>query len=86
MIAQTWFPDLPRKAKIKTSSNAKKCISFCLQLNKMSGICVKEFLELNWFNVHDRYLQLIASDTFKFYNISVLATLMKLSALLTIME
>ena len=57
-----------KKTKIKTSSNAKKCISFCLQLNKMSGICVKEFLELNWFNVHDRCLQLIASDTFKFYN------------------
>ena len=33
----------------------------------MSRICVKEFLELNWLNVHDRYLQFIASDIFKFY-------------------
>ena len=34
----------------------------------MSRICVKEFLELNWLNVHDRYLQFIVSDIFKFYN------------------
>ena len=34
----------------------------------MSRICVNEFLELNWLNVHDRYLQFIASDIFKFYN------------------
>ena len=41
---------------------------FCLQLDKMSRICVKEFLESNWFNVHDRYLHFIVSDIFKFYN------------------
>ena len=29
---------------------------------------MKEFLELNWLNVHDRYLQFIVSDFFKFYN------------------
>ena len=34
----------------------------------MSRICVNEFLELNWLNVHDRYLQFIVSDIFKFYN------------------
>ena len=34
----------------------------------MSRICVDEFLELNWLNVHDRYLQFIVSDIFKFYN------------------
>ena len=41
---------------------------FCLQLDKMSRVCVNEFLELNWLNVHDRYLQFIVSDIFKFYN------------------
>ena len=46
----------------------KKCMRFCLQLEKMSRICVNEFLELNWLNVHDRYLQFIFSDIFKFYN------------------
>ena len=34
----------------------------------MSRICAKEFLELNWFDVHDRYLQLTVSDIFKFHN------------------
>ena len=39
-----------------------------LQLDKMSRICVKEFLELNYLAVHDRYLEFIVSDIFKFYN------------------
>ena len=39
-----------------------------IRLDKMSRICVKEFLELNWLNVHNRYLQFIVSDIFKFYN------------------
>ena len=34
----------------------------------MSRICVDKFLELNWLNVHDKYLQFIVSDIFKFYN------------------
>ena len=41
---------------------------FCLQLDKMSRVCTKEFLELNSLNVHDRYLQFIVTDIFKFYN------------------
>ena len=35
---------------------------FCLQLDKWSEISVKEFLQLNWLNIHDRYLKFIASD------------------------
>ena len=35
----------------------------------MSRICVKKFLEFNWLNVHNRYLQFIVSDIFKFYSI-----------------
>ena len=34
----------------------------------MSRICVNEFLELNWLNVHDRYLPFIVSDILKFHN------------------
>ena len=41
---------------------------FWLQPEKMSRICAKEFLELNWLNVHDRYLEFIVSDIFKFCN------------------
>ena len=45
-----------------------KCTRFSFLLDEMSRICVKEFLELNWLNVHDRYLQFIVSDVFKFYS------------------
>lgn len=41
---------------------------FCWQLYKMSRICAKEFLQLNWLNIHDRYLKFIVSDFFRFYN------------------
>ena len=34
----------------------------------MSRISVKEFLKLNWLNVHDRWLKFIVSDIFKSYN------------------
>ena len=34
----------------------------------MCRICVNEFLESNLLNVHDRYLQFIVSDIFRFYN------------------
>ena len=53
---------------LRLQATQNKCIRFCLQLDKMSRICVNEFLELNWLNVHDRYLQFIVSDIFKFYN------------------
>ena len=39
---------------------------FCLQLDKRSKIHVKEFLQLNWLNIYDRYLQFTVSYTFKF--------------------
>ena len=63
-----WFPNLSKKLRLRLQATQNKCIRFCLQLDKMSRICVNEFLELNWLNVHDRYLQFIVSDIFKFYN------------------
>ena len=62
-----WFPNLSKKLRLRLQATQNKCIRFCLQLDKMSRICVNEFLELNWLNVHDRYLQFIVS-VFKFYN------------------
>ena len=47
---------------------ASQNIRPCLQLDKRSKIRVKEFLQLNWLNVHDRYLQFIVSYIFKFQN------------------
>ena len=45
-----------------------KPIRLCLQLDKMSGNCLNEFLVLNWLYVHGRYLTFIVSDIFKLYN------------------
>ena len=63
-----WFTNLSKKLRLRLQAMQNKCIRFCLQLDKMSRICVNEFLELNWLNAHDRYLQFIVSDIFKFYN------------------
>ena len=65
-----WFPNLSKKLRLRLQAMQNKCIRccFCLQLDKMSRICVNEFLQLNWLNIHDIYLQFIVSDIFKFYN------------------
>ena len=83
-----WFQNLSKKLRLRLQAMQNKCISFCLQLDKMSRICVNEFLELNVFNVHDRYLQFLTLFLIflNFTIISVLTTLMKFSALLTITE
>ena len=49
-----WFPDLSKKLRLRIQATQNKCMRFSLQLDKMSRICAKEFLELNWLNVHDR--------------------------------
>ena len=67
-VCTAWFPNLSKELRLRLQATQNNCISFCLQLDKMSKICVNEFLELNWRNVHDRYLQFMVSDTFKFYN------------------
>ena len=63
-----WFPNLSKKLRLRLQATQNRCLRFFLQLDKMSKICVKDFLELNSLNVHDRYLQFIVSDIFKFYN------------------
>ena len=47
-----WFPNLSEKLRLRLQATQNKCIRFCLQLDEMSRICVNEFLELNWLNVH----------------------------------
>ena len=63
-----WFQNLSKKLRLRLQAMQNKCIRFCLQLDKMSRILVNEFLELNWLNVNDIYLQFIVFDIFKFYN------------------
>ena len=45
-----------------------KCIRFCLQLDKMSTISHKEFKDLNWLPVINRFEQCVISIVFKFIN------------------
>ena len=55
-VCTAWFPNLSKKLKLRLQATQNQCIRFWLQLDKMSRICAKEFLELNWLNVHDRHL------------------------------
>ena len=45
-----------------------KCIRFCLQLDSRRHIGIKEFEQLNWFPVFERFNQCICSNAFKFFN------------------
>ena len=49
-----WFSNLSKRLELHLQASQNKCIRFCLQLDKMSKIRVKYFLQLNWLNVHDR--------------------------------
>ena len=66
MLAQ--LGHLSKRLKFRLQASQNKCIRFCLQLCKTLKIRVKEFLQLNWLNVHNRYLQFIVSNIFKFQN------------------
>lgn len=81
-----WFPNISKKLWLRLQTMQNKYLRFHLQLDKMSRICMKEFIELNWLNFHNKYLQFTVSGISKFTIISVLTSLMKFSALLTIME
>ena len=63
-----WFSNLSKRLKLRLQASQNKCIRFCLQLDKRSKIRIKEILQLNWLNGHDRYLQFIVDDIFKFLN------------------
>ena len=43
-------------------------MGFCLQLGKRPKIRVKEVSQLSWINLHDKSLQFIIYDIFKFCN------------------
>ena len=43
-----WYPNLSKKLRLRRQVMQNKCMRFCLQLNKVSRICAKEFLELQF--------------------------------------
>ena len=61
-------PNLTQKQKKKIQVMQDKCIRFCLQLDKMSTISHKEFKDLNWLPVINRFEQWVISIVFKSIN------------------
>ena len=59
---------LTKKSKNRIQISQKKCIRFCLQLDKMTHISHKEFETLNWLPVTGRFSQFINSIVFKYVN------------------
>ena len=63
-----WYPSLNKKIKSKLQAIQNKCVRFCLQLDSRRHIGIKEFEQLNWFPVFERFNQCICSNAFKFFN------------------
>ena len=62
-----WYPNLNKKFKTKLQTLQNKCIRFCLQLNNRSHIGYKEFENINWLTVDDRFKQHICTYAHKFF-------------------
>ena len=63
-----WYPNLNKRLKSKLQILQNKCIRFCLNLNNRAHIGQKEFEQINWLPVNDRFKQIISSMSFKFCN------------------
>ena len=63
-----WYPNLCKKLKNRIQTTQKKCVRFCINLDKMAHISQNELEKLNWLSVSDRINQCILSTTFKFVN------------------
>ena len=53
------------KARLEAAQN--KCIRFSLKLGDRKSITVKEFEEINWLPIHERFNQCILSCLYKFH-------------------
>ena len=63
-----WYPNLNQKFKSKLETMQSKCIRYCLQPDSRSHIGIKEFEQINWLPVSERFNQCICSNAFKFLN------------------
>ena len=64
----SWYSNLNKKLKDKLQVLQNKCIRFCLHLGNRDHIGPEEFQAINWLPVNDRFLQLVSSNAFKFFN------------------
>ena len=63
-----WYPNLTKKLKHRIQTTQNKCMSFCLQLDKLKHICDKKFERLNQLIVTHRFKQCINAIVFKYFN------------------
>ena len=63
-----WYPNLNKILKSKLQILQNECIRLCLNLNNKAHIGQKEFEQINWLNVNDRFKLIISSMSFKFCN------------------
>ena len=62
-----WYPNLNKKFKTKLQALQNKCIRFCLQMNNKSHIGCKEFENINWLTVNDRFKQYLCTYAHKYF-------------------
>ena len=63
-----WYINLNKSFKTKLQVMQNKCIRFCLKLGKRTHIGAKEFNNLNWLPVEQRFHQCLYVNTFKYFN------------------
>ena len=61
-----WYSKLTQALKNKIQVMQNKCLRFCLQLNPLDHIGLKEFQKMNWLNIDDRFTQCLCSSAFNF--------------------
>ena len=62
-----WYPNLNKRLKSKLQILQNKYMQFCLHLNNRAHIGQKEFEQINWLPVNDRFKHIIISMSFKFW-------------------
>ena len=63
-----WFPNVNLALKKKLQTTQNKCIRFCLQLGNRDHIGAKQFEEINWLNINDRFEQCVSVSIFKYFS------------------
>ena len=67
--SSAWFPMLNKRLTKRIQTAQNKCIRFCLDLNntRVHG-GIKEFKDINWLPIKERFEQLTATNVFKFFD------------------
>ena len=63
-----WFPMLNKRLTKKIHTAQSKCIRFCLNLNNGAHVGIKEFKDINWLLIKERFEQCTATNVFKFFD------------------